>query len=160
MTSFDACTSGTSRVLTLASLQRLKMEALIPASAECEVWTMRKFLNAQSIALIEIHRQLLQVYGYTRLDGQHISCRSSAEVFNHHPGLAPSDFHLSLHLNEIPVCSTSAFSEWQRVSQRFQCQAAESCDTGYKGWPHTMTNVSIPRRICWKIAQLLQYLLQ
>ena len=30
MTLHDACTSGTSRVLTVASLQRLKMEALIP----------------------------------------------------------------------------------------------------------------------------------
>ena len=37
MTSYDACNSGTSRVLTVASLQRLKMEALIPAPADCEV---------------------------------------------------------------------------------------------------------------------------
>ena len=59
--------------------QQLKMEALIPAPANCEVRSMIIFLNAQSIAPIEIHRQLCQVYGHTRLDGQHISCRSSAE---------------------------------------------------------------------------------
>ena len=42
MTSHDACTSGTSRVLTVASLQRLKMEALIPAPADCEVRSVIK----------------------------------------------------------------------------------------------------------------------
>ena len=78
MTSHDACDCGTSPVLTVASLQRLKMEALIPAPADCEVWSMIKFLNAQSIAPFEIHRQLCQVHGYTSLDGQHISYRSSA----------------------------------------------------------------------------------
>jgi hypothetical protein len=34
------------------------MEAVIPAPAEYEVWAVIKFLNAQSIAPIEIHRQL------------------------------------------------------------------------------------------------------
>ena len=77
MTSHDACTIRTFRVLTLASLQRLKLEALIPTPAGCEVRSVIKFLSAQSIAPIEIHRQLQQVYGHTRLDGQHISCRSS-----------------------------------------------------------------------------------
>ena len=55
MTSHDACTSGTSRVPTVASLAILKMEALIPAPADCEVRSLIKFLNAQSIAPIEIH---------------------------------------------------------------------------------------------------------
>jgi hypothetical protein len=39
------------------------MEALIPAPADSKVWSVIKFLNAQSIALIEIHRQLCLVYG-------------------------------------------------------------------------------------------------
>ena len=77
MTSHDACTSRTSWVLTVASLQRLKMGALIPAPADCEVRSLIKFLNAQSIAPIEIHRQLCQIYGHSRLHGQHISCRFS-----------------------------------------------------------------------------------
>ena len=77
MMSHCGCTSGTSRVLTVVSLQRLKMEALNPASAECEVRSMIKCLNAQSIAQIEIHRHLCRVYGNTRLDVQHISCRIS-----------------------------------------------------------------------------------
>ena len=62
MTSHDACTSATSRVLTVASLQRLKTEILIPAPADCEVRSVLKVLNAQGIA-IEIHRQLCEVYG-------------------------------------------------------------------------------------------------
>ena len=37
MTSDYARTTGNSRVITVASLHRLKMEALIPASADCEV---------------------------------------------------------------------------------------------------------------------------
>ena len=40
MTSHQACISGTYRVLTLASLQRLNLEALIPAPADGEVRTV------------------------------------------------------------------------------------------------------------------------
>ena len=58
MMSHDACTSGTSTVLTVTSLERLKMEALIPAPADCEVRSIIKCLNAQSIEPVEIHRQL------------------------------------------------------------------------------------------------------
>ena len=61
MTSHDTCTSGTSRAPTAASLQGLNMEALIPVPAECEIRSVMKFLNAQSIAPIQIHRQLCQV---------------------------------------------------------------------------------------------------
>ena len=78
VTSHDTCTSGISRDLTVASWQLLKRETLISVPADCEVRSVMKFLNAQSIAPIEIHRQLCQVYSHTRLDGQHISCRSTA----------------------------------------------------------------------------------
>ena len=62
--SHDASTScRTSRVLKVASLEQLKTEALIPAPAYCEVRSVIKFLNAQSLAPIEIYRQLCQVYG-------------------------------------------------------------------------------------------------
>ena len=47
MTLHDACTSGTSRVLTVASLEWLKMGTLIPAPADRVVRSMIKFLNAQ-----------------------------------------------------------------------------------------------------------------
>ena len=66
MTSHDACTSGTSRVLTVASLQRLRMDALIPAPADCEIASTIKFLNAKSTAPIEIHHTGLE-FGRSRV---------------------------------------------------------------------------------------------
>ena len=57
--SHDSCTCGTSRVLTIASLQLLKMKALNPAPEDCEVRSVIKFLYSQSMAPIEI-RQLCQ----------------------------------------------------------------------------------------------------
>ena len=53
--SHDACTDGNSQVLTVASLQRLKMDACIPAPIDGEMWSVIKFLSAQSIAQIKIH---------------------------------------------------------------------------------------------------------
>ena len=50
----DACTKGTSQILTLASLQRLKMEALIAVPAYGEVRSVKKIFNTQSTAPIEI----------------------------------------------------------------------------------------------------------
>ena len=77
MTSHDEWTIGTSRVLSVASFQRLKMKVLIPTPADCKVRYMIKFMNAQGITPMEIHLQLCQVYGHTRLGAKHISCRSS-----------------------------------------------------------------------------------
>ena len=68
MTSHDTCTSGTFRYLTVPSLKRLKLEVLIPEPADCEVRSVIEVLNAESIAPIEIHRQLCQVYGHTQLE--------------------------------------------------------------------------------------------
>ena len=67
MTSHDAYTNRTSRVITVASLQRLNLEALIPAPADCEVLSVIKFLNAQGIAPIEVH-------SYTSNHFSQISC--------------------------------------------------------------------------------------
>ena len=126
--------SGTSLVLRVASLQRLKMDALIPAPADCEVRSVIKFLNAQSIAPIEIC-QLCQVYGHTRLD---IPCRSSAErcLIIIHPIARTSRPVISIFSytsrNSCPV-SISVFRMTERqirVSQWFQFQAADFYDTG------------------------------
>ena len=66
--------AGFPRVLTVASLQWLKMEALISGPTNCEVWSVMKFLNAQTIALIKIHHQLCQVYGPNVMSKQ-MACR-------------------------------------------------------------------------------------
>ena len=62
MTSHDVFTSGTSRIIIVESLQRLKFETLILAPADWEVRPVIKLLNAQSIAPIEILHALL-VFG-------------------------------------------------------------------------------------------------
>ncbi|KAJ4428981.1 hypothetical protein ANN_25977 [Periplaneta americana] len=68
--------SGTSRVLSVASLHWLNMDVPIPAPAECEVRSVIKFLNAQGIAPIGIDRQLCQVYGPNVMSKQMVRCSS------------------------------------------------------------------------------------
>ena len=127
-------------------------EALIPAPSDFEVQSMMKFLNALSIAPIEIHRQLCQVYDHTQLDGQHISCRSSAArcLITIHPIAQTSRPVITIFSytsrKSCPV-SVSVFRVRKRrrsVSQWFQSQAADFYDKGYESWSHGMTNVSIP----------------
>ncbi|GFY04040.1 uncharacterized protein TNCV_1198181 [Trichonephila clavipes] len=57
------------------------METLTPSPATCEVWSVIKFLNAQSIVPIEIHRQLCQVYGPNIMSKQMVRrwCRRFSE---------------------------------------------------------------------------------
>ena len=71
------CNSGTSRVLTVEFSQRLKMEAVIPAPSDSEVRSMIVFECTEHSA-DRSSLSLCQIYGHTRLDGQHISCWSSS----------------------------------------------------------------------------------
>ncbi|GFU69756.1 uncharacterized protein TNCV_1221441 [Trichonephila clavipes] len=59
------------------------MVALIPSPATCEVRLVIKFLNVQSIAPIEIHRQLCQAYGPNIMSKQMVSrwCSEFSECF-------------------------------------------------------------------------------
>ena len=138
----DTCTSGTSIVLAVASLQRLKMETLIPAPADCEVWSVIKFLNAQNIVPIEIHRQLYHVYGHTRHDSQNISCMSSAGMclIIIHPISRTSRSEISIFTytsRNSCLVSVSVFrmTEKRWVSRWFESQAADFYDTGSKVVP-------------------------
>ena len=167
MTSYDSCTSGTSRVLTVASLQWLKIEALIPAPVDCEVRFMIKFLNAQSIAPIKIHRQLYLAYGHTRLV-VHISCSSSAGryLIMIHPTARTSCPMISIFLTpqEIPLRSAPAFSEWQRdgdgchsgFNPRQQTSTTQDTKVGPTVWQIHLQKWDI----CWKIAEHLLFGLQ
>ena len=104
--SHDECTSVTSRILTVTTLQRLKVEALVPAPADYDVF------NAQSIAPIEIHSQLCHVSGNTPRRSTHLLQDFAREVFNHppyRPDLAPSDFHLILHLKKFLSAERQGF---------------------------------------------------
>ena len=126
---------GTSRVLIVASLQRLKLKALIPAPADCEVRSVLKFLNAQSIAPIGIHRQLCQANDHTRWT--HLLQELGWEVFNHHPRYKPTP---RASRNSCPV-SVSVFrmtERWGWVSHSTMVSIP-----GYKSWSRGMTNVPI-----------------
>ena len=71
--------SESSRVRIVTSLQRLRIEALIPVPPDCEVRSVIKFFKKQlrwmlSAGVVLLHDTL----GHSRLDGQNISYRSSA----------------------------------------------------------------------------------
>ena len=125
------------------------MEAVIPATVECEMRSMITFLNAQSIAPVEIHRQLCQVYGHTRLDGQHSMVSTSPAGVQWIPSF--------LIPHEILV--RSAFSEWQRSGYECHCGSNPRWQTsttqGYKDWSYGITIVSIPEVNILKISSTL-----
>ncbi|KAJ4447710.1 hypothetical protein ANN_09718 [Periplaneta americana] len=75
------CQPDRSRLVPVAWQQWSEMEALIPSPAACEVRSVIKFFNAQSIAPIEIHRQLCQVYGLNIMIKQMVRrwCRQFSE---------------------------------------------------------------------------------
>ena len=166
----DTCTSGTSQVLTVALLQRFKMEALISAPGDCEVRSAMKFLNALSIAPIEICQQaggasLVQIV-YTRSTtcawwGVHWE----ASIITYDLVREPHAQWFPTFLTTQEILVRSAFSEWQR--------GGDECHTmvpmpGGKLLRHRDTKVGPTvwqisqfwRRICWKIAQHLLYLFQ
>ena len=107
-----------------------------------------KFLNAQSIAPIEIRRQLYQIYGHTRLESQHMSCGSSAGrcLIIRPRALTSRPVIFIFSYTSRNSCSDSvSMTERRRwVSQWFQFQAPDVNGIGYKSWSHGMTNVLIP----------------
>ena len=135
MTSHDACTSGTFWVLTVASLQRLKMESHIPAPADCEVRCLTKFLNAQSETLQKLRRAIQKS-----------------------PDLAPNDFHLFLHLKKFLSGQRQRFQDDRRrwmshIGSNLRRQTSTTLDTKVD-----LTVWEMPqswRWMCWKIAQHL-----
>ena len=160
MTSRDACTSGSSRVITVASLQQLKLEALILAPAECEVRSVIKSLNAYHNAHRNSSYPVPGLWPYTARRSTHLLLQFGWEVFSLHPpyspDLAPNDFHL--------VLSASEFLEWQRCGD--ECHSGPnprqqtSATQGTKDGP-TMCQISqFWRWIRCAIAQHLLYLFQ
>ena len=96
-----------------------------------------------------------------------VSCckEFSWKVFNHprySQDLAPSDFHLFLHLKKFLFSQRfqNGREEEMSVTQWFQSQVADFYEPVYKSWYHGKTNVSIPEVNKFKIAQHLLYLFQ
>ena len=73
------------------------------------------YLYLKIMVPIEIHRQLCQVYGHTRLLLQEFAW----EVFNNHPpyisDLVPSDFHLFLYFKKFQYCQRQNFQNDREV---------------------------------------------
>ena len=129
--------------------------------------SVQNFLNAHSVAPIEIHRYLCQVCGHTRLDSQYISCRSSGKrsLIIIHPTTQTSCPVISIFsYTSKNSCPGSIF----RMTDRRTCvshsgyspKRQTSTTQGYKSWSQGMTNVSIPEVNMLKIAQHLLYLFQ
>ena len=174
MTSHDTCSGGTSRVLTGASLQRLKLEAHIPAPADSEVRSVIKFwvqkaqcrskfiASTASSHFSQISRSLMR-----KIVMEHLLFRKLC------PRWLPKQLtseHKAKRMNlEMTMwsiffytlrnsCTASVFiiSERRRwVSQWFQCRVADFYDAGIQKL--------IPRfrrLICWKKAQYILHLFQ
>ena len=110
----------------------------IPAPADCEVRSLIKFLNAQSIAPIEIHCQLWQQSfpaDFSLLVAHNCQGEPVVQKIVRQVGAKATDtrtqskaYGVSIDNcdpsfvtpQEISVCSASAFSEWQRG--RDECQ--------------------------------------
>ena len=100
MTLHDAWTSGTSRVLTVATLQRLKMDALIPAPAGWGAVSDKVFECIEPSADRNSSTAVSSLWPHKARRSTHLLQEFGWEVFNHHPlcspDLAPSYFHLFL----------------------------------------------------------------
>ena len=165
MTSHDACTSRTSQVLTVAPLQRLKMEALIPAPGDCVVLSVIKLLNVQSIAPIEIVscansnfplfsrsllpkfvRKLCAKWAPKQLAPEHkAKCKGSALTIV---------VLLFLHIKKsfsanVSVLRMTERRRWLSHSGSFQFHAAEFYDTRVQSWSHDIMS-QLRRWISWK----------
>ena len=134
------------------------------SSAECEVLSVIKILNAQSIAPIEIHRQLCQQSfpaDFSRLVAQNCHgasvvqktvCQLGAKATDTRtqskPHVVSTDNFGPSVLKQIPVQSASAFSECQRGGvECYSCsnpRRQTSTTQGHKSWFHGTTNASVP----------------
>ena len=143
MTSHDACTSRTSRVLTVASLKRLKLEALIPAPADCEVRSVIKFLNAEHSAYRNSSLAVPGLWPHTARRSTHLLQEFGWQVYNHQPSYSPdlahSDFHLSLHLKKFLYGQRQRFQNGRKA----EMSVTDFYDTEYRSWSHSMNNISI-----------------
>ena len=137
MKSHDTCISRNFLVHTVASLERLKKEALIPAPADYEVGSLIKFLKNKRRGMLSADVVLL--HDNSR---PHTVRRSTYlqefgwEVFIHppySPDLAPSNFHPFLHLKKLLSSQLQRLQNDRRtemsVTQWFQSQAADFYDT-------------------------------
>ena len=98
-----------------------------------------------------IHRQLCQVYGHSRLYGQHISCRSSAGrcliiihlIARTSRPVISIFFYISKNSCPVNVFRMTERRRWMPYSGSSP-SVQTSTSKWSKHWSHGMTNVSIP----------------
>ena len=123
-------------------------------SSSCQLWNAvcdKVFQCTEHSADRNSSSVLPGLWPHTARRSTHLLQEFCWEVFNHHlpysPDLAPSDFHLLLHLKKFLSSQCQRFQNNREVgmsvAQWFQSQAADFYDTGYKSWSHSMTKVSI-----------------
>ena len=132
MTSHDACTSGIPEFSQQQRCIGWRWRLLFqhPPAVKCGLGYV---FECREHSADEIHRQLWQVYGPTRLGGLHISCRSSA-----------GKCLIIIH----PIVRTS---EWQRGGYEWHTGSNPRRQTSTT----QDTNVSIPEVKMLKISSTL-----
>ena len=113
MTSQHICTSRISQVLTLASLQRLKMEVPIPAPTDCTVRSIKVYECTEHSPDWNSSSAEPGLWPHAARRPPRLLQEFSGEMFNYYPpyspDFAPSDFHLFLHLNKFMYVSVCVF---------------------------------------------------
>jgi hypothetical protein len=136
--------------------------------AACEMRSVIRFLNAKNMKPAEIHLQLCDVYGehamsslmvwrWVRLfnegrENVHDDLQSH-NAKSHHiwlgairssPELAPSDFHLFLHLKPFLAGrhSMTKMRSKKPLPSALHCRRYHSTIKGYKKWCNAMTSAS------------------
>ena len=100
--------------------------------------------------LVPVFSCFMIMLGHTWVDGQHISCRSSAGrclIIHPRPNLMSSNFHLFLHLKKFLSGQSQHFqNDRQRwVSHSgYNPRQQTSTTQEYKSWSHGLKNVSVP----------------
>ena len=169
MTSYDARTSGTSHSSIVAAV-----EDGGSYSSTCQLWSAdcdKGFECTEHSADPNSSSAVPGLWSHTAQRSTHLLQEFGWEVFNHQPpyspDLAPSDFHLFLHLKKFLSGQRQRFQNDREVTvmsvtQWFQSQAADFYDTRYKSWSHGMINFSIPEVNMLKnvgnVAQAARYL--
>ena len=135
----DVAGLGTSPGLTVASLQRLKMEAHIPALADCDVRFVLKFFKTKLCGKFKAHVVLLHdnARPHTAIRSTHLLYEFGWEVLNNHRiarTSRPVIFMFFLHLKKFLSGLRQSFQIDREaelsVTQWFRSQAADFYDTG------------------------------
>ena len=160
MTSHEVCTSRTSQVLTVASLQRLKMEALIPPPAELwsavcdEVFECTEHSADQnsSSPVPAVISRIFSAPWCTKL------LRSTCSGNCAPPGKCQGNWHQntkqsawSQHFHNDGEAEMTV-TQYRGYNPRRQTATTQ----GYKSWSHSMTNVQQDPRYEMSVTQWFQ----